>query len=102
MFTAAGFGAFYRQLFILTLFIIYQCRPYFDFPCLVFAHYFSIYSVAIYVGDMLYLFLPFYYISGDFGNENVELVKTISNLNMPKAAILGNHDSWSTRQFNHK
>ncbi|KNA10194.1 hypothetical protein SOVF_146250 [Spinacia oleracea] len=40
--------------------------------------------------------------TGDFGNENVELVKTISNLNMPKAAILGNHDSWSTRQFNHK
>ncbi|XP_048491111.1 uncharacterized protein LOC104901810 isoform X2 [Beta vulgaris subsp. vulgaris] len=39
--------------------------------------------------------------TGDFGNENVELVKSIAELNMPKAAILGNHDSWFTRQFSH-
>ncbi|KAL2929940.1 UDP-2 3-diacylglucosamine pyrophosphatase LpxG [Bienertia sinuspersici] len=37
--------------------------------------------------------------TGDFDNENAELVKSIAELNMPKAAILGNHDSWFTRQF---
>ncbi|XP_057539324.1 uncharacterized protein LOC130817565 isoform X2 [Amaranthus tricolor] len=40
--------------------------------------------------------------TGDFGNENVELVKGISNLNFLKAAILGNHDSWSTSKFSKK
>lgn len=40
--------------------------------------------------------------TGDFDNENVELVRSIAELNMPKAAILGNHDSWLTRQFSHK
>ena len=33
---------------------------------------------------------------GDFGNENVRLVKTVSQLDMPKAVILGNHDAWFT------
>jgi uncharacterized protein (TIGR04168 family) len=33
---------------------------------------------------------------GDFGNENVRLVKQISELQLPKAVILGNHDAWYT------
>lgn len=37
--------------------------------------------------------------TGDFGNENLELVKGIGNLDLPKAAILGNHDSWNTGKF---
>ncbi|KAL2925726.1 Lysine--tRNA ligase, partial [Bienertia sinuspersici] len=40
--------------------------------------------------------------TGDFGNENVELVKGIAELNFPKGAILGNHDSWSTSKFSNK
>ncbi len=31
---------------------------------------------------------------GDFGNESVEVVRAIANLDLPKAVILGNHDSW--------
>ena len=31
---------------------------------------------------------------GDFGNESVDIVRTIASLDMPKAAILGNHDAW--------
>lgn len=34
---------------------------------------------------------------GDFGNENVELVTRIARCNVPKAIILGNHDSWNHR-----
>nr|KJB54909.1 hypothetical protein B456_009G054000 [Gossypium raimondii] len=37
--------------------------------------------------------------TGDFGNENLELVQDVAALNFPKAVILGNHDSWSTQQF---
>ncbi|KAH9608475.1 hypothetical protein KSS87_020783 [Heliosperma pusillum] len=40
--------------------------------------------------------------TGDFGNENVELVRSIANLKMPKAAILGNHDTWFTHRFSDK
>ncbi|GMI81450.1 hypothetical protein like AT5G58200 [Hibiscus trionum] len=40
--------------------------------------------------------------TGDFGNENVELVQTVAALNFPKAVVLGNHDSWSTQQFSSK
>uniref|UniRef100_K3XY34 Calcineurin-like phosphoesterase domain-containing protein n=1 Tax=Setaria italica TaxID=4555 RepID=K3XY34_SETIT len=40
--------------------------------------------------------------TGDYGNENVELVKSISDLQLPKAAILGNHDCWHTYQFSEK
>ncbi|KAJ6923724.1 hypothetical protein NC652_017140 [Populus alba x Populus x berolinensis] len=36
---------------------------------------------------------------GDFGNENVELVQSIADLNLPKVVILGNHDSWKTQHF---
>ncbi|XP_058067569.1 uncharacterized protein LOC131216942 isoform X2 [Magnolia sinica] len=40
--------------------------------------------------------------TGDFANENVELVRSIANLTIPKAAILGNHDCWYTPQFSEK
>ncbi|KAG6523094.1 hypothetical protein ZIOFF_012947 [Zingiber officinale] len=40
--------------------------------------------------------------AGDFGYENVELVRSISNLKLPKAVILGNHDSWTTQTFSEK
>jgi len=31
---------------------------------------------------------------GDFGNESVEVVRTIADIDLPKAAIFGNHDAW--------
>ncbi len=31
---------------------------------------------------------------GDFGNESIEVVRAIASLELPKAAILGNHDAW--------
>lgn len=31
---------------------------------------------------------------GDFGNESVEVVRSIAQLDLPKAVILGNHDAW--------
>lgn len=31
---------------------------------------------------------------GDFGNESVSIVQAIAALDIPKAAILGNHDAW--------
>ncbi|KAF7838878.1 Metallo-dependent phosphatase-like [Senna tora] len=37
--------------------------------------------------------------TGDFGEENVELVQSVANLEFAKAIILGNHDSWFTKQF---
>jgi len=33
---------------------------------------------------------------GDFGNEAVEVVRAIAAVDIPKAAILGNHDAWFT------
>lgn len=33
---------------------------------------------------------------GDFGNESVEVVRAIAALNIPKAAVFGNHDAWYT------
>jgi uncharacterized protein (TIGR04168 family) len=33
---------------------------------------------------------------GDFGNESVEVVRKIASLDIPKAAIMGNHDAWFT------
>ncbi|XP_026426884.1 uncharacterized protein LOC113322913 isoform X2 [Papaver somniferum] len=50
------------------------------------------------VGDVPDLVL----FTGDFGNENVELVKSVSELKLPKAVILGNHDCWTTQQFSQK
>ncbi|XP_065849303.1 uncharacterized protein [Euphorbia lathyris] len=40
--------------------------------------------------------------AGDFGNENVQLVQSVAELKFPKAVILGNHDSWSTKRFSQK
>ncbi len=31
---------------------------------------------------------------GDFGNESVEIVKEISQIDTPKSVIMGNHDAW--------
>ncbi|KAB1199673.1 hypothetical protein CJ030_MR0G018464 [Morella rubra] len=36
---------------------------------------------------------------GDFGNENVQLVQSVANLEFTKAVILGNHDTWFTPRF---
>ncbi|MBP0002674.1 MAG: TIGR04168 family protein [Cyanobacteria bacterium SBC] len=33
---------------------------------------------------------------GDFGNESVDVVRRIAELDLPKAVILGNHDAWYT------
>ena len=33
---------------------------------------------------------------GDFGNESVDVVRRIASIDLPKAAILGNHDAWYT------
>lgn len=33
---------------------------------------------------------------GDFGNESVEVVRMIAALDIPKAAVFGNHDAWYT------
>jgi uncharacterized protein (TIGR04168 family) len=33
---------------------------------------------------------------GDFGNESVEVVRAIASLELPKAAVMGNHDAWFT------
>ncbi|CAL9028191.1 unnamed protein product [Prunus brigantina] len=40
--------------------------------------------------------------SGDFGEENVELVQSVAELRFAKAVILGNHDAWHTKQFSGK
>ncbi|KAJ9162990.1 hypothetical protein P3X46_022714 [Hevea brasiliensis] len=40
--------------------------------------------------------------TGDFGNENVDLVQSVADLKFPKAVILGNHDSWYTQKFSQK
>ncbi|KAK9078822.1 hypothetical protein SSX86_002880 [Deinandra increscens subsp. villosa] len=44
----------------------------------------------------------FLFESSDFGNENVELVRSIAALKIAKAAILGNHDAWNTQNFSEK
>ncbi|MBW4574437.1 MAG: TIGR04168 family protein [Aphanothece sp. CMT-3BRIN-NPC111] len=33
---------------------------------------------------------------GDFGNESVPIVRAIASLDIPKAAVFGNHDAWYT------
>ena len=43
-----------------------------------------------YLGVDLALFV------GDFGNESIDIVRTIANSNLTKAVILGNHDAWYT------
>lgn len=37
---------------------------------------------------------------GDFGDEDVDIVRTIASLDAPKSVILGNHDAWAS--FRHK
>ncbi|XP_027919877.1 uncharacterized protein LOC114178265 [Vigna unguiculata] len=37
--------------------------------------------------------------TGDFGDENLEVVQSVANVEFAKAVILGNHDAWFTRQF---
>nr|XP_007154915.1 hypothetical protein PHAVU_003G158400g [Phaseolus vulgaris]ESW26909.1 hypothetical protein PHAVU_003G158400g [Phaseolus vulgaris] len=37
--------------------------------------------------------------TGDFGDENVEVVQNVANIEFAKAVILGNHDAWFTKQF---
>lgn len=46
--------------------------------------------------------LHFVLASGDFGNENVDLVRSIADLEITKAVILGNHDAWNTQKFSGK
>jgi uncharacterized protein (TIGR04168 family) len=41
-----------------------------------------------------YLGVDLMLLVGDFGNESVEVVRSIAALNLPKAAVLGNHDAW--------
>lgn len=36
---------------------------------------------------------------GDFGNENVDRVKSVSKLEFANTVILGNHDVWNTQKF---
>ncbi|KAL5199983.1 hypothetical protein ABZP36_021186 [Zizania latifolia] len=48
------------------------------------------------------LHIQIYSVNCDYGNENVLLVKSISDLQFPKAAILENHDCWHTYQFSEK
>ena len=31
---------------------------------------------------------------GDFGNESIEVVRSVAELDLPKAVIMGNHDAW--------
>ncbi|XP_059635450.1 uncharacterized protein LOC132277626 isoform X2 [Cornus florida] len=47
----------------------------------------------------LFAVYPLDAMAGDFGNENVDLVRSIADLKFAKAVILGNHDAWSTQQF---
>ncbi|KAF7152225.1 hypothetical protein RHSIM_Rhsim01G0042700 [Rhododendron simsii] len=67
----SGFGAVYRQIF----------------------------SSLLQFLDATITYLHFSALPGDFGNENVELVRSIADLKLTKAAILGNHDAWRTQQF---
>jgi uncharacterized protein (TIGR04168 family) len=43
-----------------------------------------------------YLGVDLVLLVGDFGNESVEIIRQIAAIDLPKAAILGNHDSWYT------
>jgi uncharacterized protein (TIGR04168 family) len=37
--------------------------------------------------------------TGDFGEENLEIVQSVANIEFAKAVILGNHDCWYTKRF---
>lgn len=49
---------------------------------------------------LAFSFPPFFL--GDFGEENIELVRSVANLEFAKAVILGNHDAWHTKKFSGK
>ncbi|KAH9806418.1 calcineurin-like metallo-phosphoesterase superfamily protein [Citrus sinensis] len=53
--------------------------------------------IFVFFSDGFILFAPMPL--GDFGNENVEIVQSVAELEFPKAVILGNHDSWKTQEF---
>lgn len=71
------------------------------------SHHHQVIQIAV-VGDIHYLWEPEDAIAlkhlgvdlvlfvGDFGNESVEVVRLISSLDLPLAAIMGNHDAWYT------
>ncbi|KAF7154352.1 hypothetical protein RHSIM_Rhsim01G0046600 [Rhododendron simsii] len=59
----------------------------------------QIFSSLLQFLDATITYLHFSALPGDFGNENVELVRSIADLKLTKAAILGNHDAWRTQQF---
>ncbi|KAK4369842.1 hypothetical protein RND71_009317 [Anisodus tanguticus] len=46
--------------------------------------------------------LPAFIGAGDFGNENVDVVRSIADLEITKAVILGNHDAWNTQKFSRR
>ncbi|KAK9213599.1 hypothetical protein WN943_002987 [Citrus x changshan-huyou] len=56
--------------------------------------------IFVFFSDGFILFAPMP--MGDFGNENVEIVQSVAELEFPKAVILGNHDSWKTQEFSGK
>ncbi|KAE9462624.1 hypothetical protein C3L33_05472, partial [Rhododendron williamsianum] len=60
---------------------------------------FQIFSSLLQFLDATITYLHLLALPGDFGNENVELVRSIVDLKLSKAAILGNHDAWRTQQF---
>jgi uncharacterized protein (TIGR04168 family) len=41
-----------------------------------------------------YLGVDLVLLVGDFGNEAVEIVRSVAGLSLPKAVVLGNHDAW--------
>lgn len=61
-------------------------------------------SALIHLGVDLVLFV------GDYGNESVEVVRQIASIELPFAAVMGNHDAWYTASswgrarspYNHK
>lgn len=65
---------------------------------------FFFFSIKLYFSlfDLFFSFPPSLTHLGDFGNENVEIVQSVAELEFPKAVILGNHDSWKTQEFSGK
>lgn len=55
---------------------------------------------SIFMLLLAFSFPPFFL--GDFGEENIELVRSVANLEFAKAVILGNHDAWHTKKFSGK
>jgi len=70
---------------------------------LIFFLLYNCYDLSLY-----YCFHPFSIVTshsiflGDFGDENVEVVQNVANIEFAKAVILGNHDAWFTKQFSRR